>query len=39
MADEYGFDLDYSMYKQIKQNYERGLEKEGYGKFDLSGRA
>ena len=39
MADEYGFDLDYSMYKQIKQNYERGLEKEGYGKLDLSGRA
>ena len=38
MADEYGFELDYSMYKQIKQNYERGLEREGHGKFDLSGR-
>ena len=38
MADEYGFELDYSMYKQIKENYERGLESEGYGKVDLSGR-
>lgn len=38
LADEYGFELDYSMYKKIKGNYERGLENEGYGKFDLSGR-
>ena len=38
MADEYGFELDYSMYKQIKNNYEKGLENAGYGKLDLSGR-
>ena len=38
MADEYGFDLDYSTYQQIKNNYEQGLEKEGHGKVDLSGR-
>ena len=38
MADEYGFELDYSTYKKIKNNYEKGLENQGYGKFDLSGR-
>ena len=39
LADEYGFELDYAMYTEIKNNYEKGMENAGHGKRDLSGRA